>query len=129
MTEDARPAVGHLASRAPGEDGDDPYADVDLATLPDWWRRAIREFEAHDLRPYRPPRLADGTPVHEIVDDLEAELDVDVTFGRVGRDGQDWEVRVDGTVAGTVGRHRSPDGYTVYEVAPDSLAALVRDAV
>ena len=38
--------VDALRDREPGEDPDDPYADVDLDELPDWWREAVQEFAA-----------------------------------------------------------------------------------
>lgn len=129
MDEEDRPDVSRLASRAPGADPDDPYEDVDVASLPAWWRRAVSEFEAHDLRPYRPPRLADGTPLHDVAARLERELGASITFGTADEDFRDrWTVRVDGDPAGKVGRHRSAEGYTVFEVDPDELASLVRQA-
>lgn len=119
MTEDHR--VERLRHRSPGEDPDDPYEDVDLADLPAWWRRAIREFREHDLRPYRPPRFSDGKLVHEVVASLEAAYDVDIGFGAVGSGFRErWTVRVDGEPAWEVPRHRAVEGFTVYEI--DSAA-------
>ncbi len=124
-----QPAVEDLRSRGPGVDPADPYEDVDLDTLPAWWRRAIEEFEAHDLRPYRPPRFADGSLVHEAIAALEAEFGIAIRIGCVGTDYREhWTVRVDGEPAGTVGRHRSTAGYTVYEVDRGTFEALVRES-
>lgn len=122
-------SVADLRDRAPGEDPDDPYADVDVSTLPAWWRRAIREFEAFDLRPYRPPRFEDGALKHEVVADLEAELGVEVELRGVDvTHGDDWTVYVDGSPAGAVGHRRSPEGYSVFEVDSDEFERLVREA-
>lgn len=122
--------VAALATRSPGEDPADPYADVDLATLPDWWREAVETFEAHGLRPYRPPRFADGVLKHEVVDRLQADLDVDVTLACFDADRPDrWQVRIDGEQVATVGHHRSPEGYSVFETDSSDFEALVRDAV
>lgn len=122
--------VRRLGARGPGEDPDDPYADVDASELPEWWRRAKREFEAHGLRPYRPPRFEDGTLKYEVVDDLEDELGVELTFTSLDSAyTEEWEIRVDGDVVGHVGRFRSPEGYTAYEMGSDDFAELVRSAV
>jgi hypothetical protein len=123
-------SIEALGSRSPGDDPEDPYADVDLSALPAWWRRAIEEFRAHDLRPYRPPRFADGTLAHEVIAPLEAELGVNIDFASVETDFREaWSVRVDGEPVGAVGRHRSPEGYTVYETDPGDLESLVRGAL
>jgi len=132
MTGDDRDrlSVVRLESRPPGSDPEDPYEDVDVSTLPAWWRRAIEEFEAHDLRPYRPPRFADGRLTHEVVDALEADLDVEIGFGSVDSEYRErWEVWIDGDPVAEVGRHRDPDGYTVYEIESEAFATLVRKAV
>lgn len=121
--------VAALRDRAPGEDPEDPYEDVDRSALPDWWRRAIEEFEAHGLRPYRPPRFDDGRLKHEVVADLEASLDVTIAVRGVDvRHGGDWTVWVDGEPAGTVGHHRDPAGYSVFETDAQAFERLVRAA-
>lgn len=130
MDENRRSDIDQLSSRSPGDDPEDPYADVDISELPEWWQRAIREFEAHDLRPYRPPRFADGTLTHRVVETLERDLGVDVSFGSRDDDYREqWEVRVDGSPVEKVARHRSPNGYTVYEIGSDRFESLVRSAV
>lgn len=122
--------VADLRDRAPGEDPTDPYADVDLDTLPDWWRRSIEEFEAFGLRPYRPPRFADGTLKHEVVADLEVTLGVELSVRGVDvTHGDDWTVFVDGEPVGSVGHHRDPAGYSVFEADADEFERLVREAV
>jgi len=120
--ETARPAS------APTSDLD-PYADTEESELPEWWQRAKRIHERHGLLPYRPPRLADGTPKHEIQSRLESDLDVNVRFRcRNPEQGADWTLLVDGQPAGRVGRHRSRDGYTVYELTPAELRTMIREA-
>jgi len=122
--------VAALAGRSPGEDPEDPYADVDVETLPEWWQRSIREFEAFGLRPYRPPRFADGALKHEVVADLEAEFGVEVDVRGVDvTHGDDWTVHVDGDPIGSIGHHRAPEGYSVFEVDSDAFEAMVRAAV
>lgn len=126
-TEDAERAIADLRSRSPGEDGEDPYANVDVSELPAWWRRAIEEFEAFGLRPYRPPRFADGVLKHTVVDRLEADHGVDIDFVGVNPQyEEDWTIRVDGEFVGPIGRHRSPDGYTVFEMDGDEFEERVR---
>lgn len=127
MSED-RPEIDRISARSPGSDPEDPYADIDVSTLPGWWRRAIREFEEHDLRPYRPPRFENDTPVHEVVRDLEREFEVELGFVCLDDGYRDrWTIRIDGEPVSTVGRHRSPDGYTLYEIRDTEFESLVRD--
>ncbi|GAB6862919.1 hypothetical protein ACFR97_13465 [Haloplanus litoreus] len=122
--------IEKLRARDPGEADDEVYEDVDIAALPGWWRRAIEEFEEHDLRPYRPPRFSDGTLKHVVVDRLESRYDV--TFRFIGMNvsyGDDWEVYVDGNRIGTIGRHRSPHGYTIFEMESDEFVSWVTEAI
>ncbi|MEF8885877.1 MAG: hypothetical protein V5A44_12255 [Haloarculaceae archaeon] len=122
--------IDGLRSNAPGADPEDPYADVDVDDLPEWWRRAVREFEDYGLRPYRPPRFDDGTQTHEVVPDLEEEFGVSISFRSVGGDHrEEWGVYVDGVRVLGVDKHRSTSGYTVYELSAERFETLVRDAV
>lgn len=124
---DADRSVADLRQRAPGQDPADPYEDVDHSTLPAWWRRAVEEFESYGLRPYRPPRFEDGTLKHEVVTDLQVEFDVEIAIRGVDvTRGDDWTVAVDGTVIGTIGRRRSPAGYTVFEGSGEAFASRIR---
>ncbi len=127
MTDDQ--GVEALAGREPGEDPEDPYADVPLETLPAWWREAVLEFAAHDLRPYRPPRFADDALTQPLIDELEAELGVTVRLmGLDARYLDDWSVVVDGEPVAEVPHRRSPDGYTRFGIDADAFEAVVREA-
>lgn len=116
------------ASLPPGHDEGDPYADEDLSTYPEWWRRNVEEFRDYGMRPYRPPRLADGTLVPPLVADLEAEFGVDVVFRSRDRETGAWEIRVDGEPVRPVDHERDGGGYTVYGIDSDGLRAAVREA-
>lgn len=119
-----------LRGRAPGQDPEDPYEDVDLDALPEWWREAVELHREYGLRPYRPPRFADGTLKHEVVPELEAELGVDIRLSGIdARYGDDWTLLVDGDPVAEIPRQRSPEGYTVYELDPGAFERLVRDAL
>lgn len=127
MTEDDR--VEELRTRDPGED-ESAYEDTDLADLPEWWRRNIEEHEEYGLRPYRPPRFADGVIVPPLLDDLRERFDVDIELvGLNATYGDDWSVHVDGSPAFEVSRHRDPDGYTIIEQSSDSFVETVEEAV
>ena len=116
------------ATRLPA--GDQPYADVDLAALPAWWRQAVEHFEARDIGPYRPPRFEDGTLTPELVAELEATLDVSIQFRcKNATVGADWTVLVDGESVGTIGRHRSRDRNTVFEMAGEQFADWMHSVV
>ncbi|THE64184.1 hypothetical protein D8Y22_14050 [Salinadaptatus halalkaliphilus] len=119
--------ITRLRSRPPGHDPDDPYEGVALETLPDWWARAVRLFESHDLRPFRPSRFADGELTHEVVDRLERDLDIAVRIAGVdARYGDDWTVFVDDEPVSSIPRRRSQDGYTIFERSSDEFEATVR---
>lgn len=130
MTEGTAGEIRRLAGRSPGEDAQDPYTDVDVDSLPDWWIDAIEEFEAHGLRPYRPPRFEDGTLKYRVISRLEGELGVSIRI--LGHDitvEDDWQVEVDDRRVGKISRHRSPDGYTVFEMDADEFEVWVRQEV
>lgn len=127
-TDDA--AIADLGSRPPGSDPADPYEDVDVSELPEWWQRTIEEFREYGLRPYRPPRFEDGTLKHEVVEDLKETHDIDIMFVGVDvRYGDDWTVRIDGTPVGEIGHRRSPEGYTVFGMTSDEFVDFVTDRI
>lgn len=108
---------------------DDPYEAMDVAELPAWWRENVETFNAHGLRPYRPPRFADGERTMDVIEPLEAELGVDVRLRcRNPHETDDWEVWIDDRRVARVGHHRDGDGYSVYEMEAEAFAAVVREA-
>ena len=118
--------IADLAHREPGEDDENPYEDVNIDSLPGWWQRAINEFAEYGLRPYRPPRLQNGELKHEVVEELEEQFGVDIVFiGKNTQYGDKWKVRVDGEMVDTVGKRRSPNGYTIFGVDSDTVRKLV----
>lgn len=118
------------ADLPPGYDEEAPYEDVDLETYPDWWRENVELFREHGLRPYRPPRFADGTLTTPLVEDLAAELDVEVELRTVNPQRRsDAEVLVDGERVAAVERSRENDGHTEYGTTADEFEAAVRSAV
>ncbi|WP_336361466.1 hypothetical protein [Haladaptatus sp. ZSTT2] len=118
------------ATLPPGYDEEDPYEDVDLSTYPAWWRENIEEFRRHEMRPYRPPRFADGEIVPPALLELEAELGVEIRLHAVNPEvGKNWEILVDGERIGEVGRTREGAGFTQYAIDAAEFAALVRDGV
>jgi hypothetical protein len=95
---------------------------------PEWWRQAAAEFERYDLRPYRPPRFADGTLKHEVVDRLEAEYGVAITFVSIDPEPNDeWEVRVDATTVFELGHRRHRAGYSIFETTAEQFESTVRE--
>ena len=115
-----------LQSRGPGEDDGDPYADVDIGALPYWWRAAIVAYEKNDFRPYRPPRLEDGALKYRVVESLEAEFEVTIRLLAIDPEyGDDWTLLVDDVEVGRIGRHRSPRGYSVFEISSDEFADVI----
>lgn len=117
-------------SLPPGFDEEDPYAGEDLSTYPDWWRRNIREFREHEMRPYRPPRFADDQLVPPLMMELEEQLDVTIEFRDTNPAEDDrWQLRVDGECVSTIGHHREGKGYTLYEIDSSEFETLIRETV
>jgi len=112
-----------------GCDEEDPYAGEDLEEYPEWWRRNIEEFRRYGLRPYRPPRFADGVFVPPVVEKLETETGRDVRL-RMPRseDARTWEVLLGRERVTTLDRYRHSDGYTVYRIESAAFERLVREA-
>jgi len=108
-------------------DGDDPYADVDIEQLPDWWHDAIVEFREHDLSPYRPPRFTDDVLVPPLIFQMKTAYDIEIKLLGVNVDhGDAWEICVDGEVASTVKRERLSDGYTLYKMTSEKFLDIVQ---
>lgn len=124
-----RDDVDALAGREPGEDGDDPYADIDISALPEWWRKGIEEHRAYGLRPYRPPRFEDDTIYPSLEADLEAEFDITLTLVCYDIETGVWSVVVDGEHIAELERERSPEGYSVIRTTGPAFRELIENAV
>lgn len=113
----------------PGEDTDE-YEDRDLNELPDWWKYAVEEHEAYDLRPYRPPRFEDDVLVPPLLETLEDRYGSSIQlFGINNRYGDDWVVYIDGESAFEIPRRRDPAGYTVFEHSSTKFEETIRSAL
>lgn len=120
--------VDDLASADRVSDPSVVYDDIDA--LPEWWRDLVYEFAEHDLRPYRPSRLADGELTYEVVESLQDRFDVTITLKSADPAGSDtWRVVVDGSTVLTTEHERRPSGYTQYAVTSAELTEAVSAAV
>lgn len=109
---------------------EDPYSDIILSELPDWWQKAIEEFREYNLDPYQPPVFKDGIYKYEIVNELEEELEADIDFiGREVPESDNWIVRIDNHPIGTIGHHRNSGGYSVYEMASQKFRKWVLNQI
>jgi hypothetical protein len=114
----------------PGYDEEDPYVDVDLDSLPEWWRRNVEKFRDSEMRPYRPPRFSDGELTPETISQLEQELDVSIRFRAINpHEGESWRIWVDGTPIETVEHIREGEGFTRYDIESTRFERIVRNAV
>jgi hypothetical protein len=117
------------ASLPPGYDEDSPYDGTELEALPAWWRENVDAFRRHGMRPYRPPRFADGAVTTEVIDRLEAEHGISVRIRALNpQAGGDWEIVVDGDPVGCIDRERTEGGYSEYGVTAAEFEALVVEA-
>lgn len=113
-----------------GDAESDQYVDRDVDSLPDWWRRHLARFAAHDLRPYRPSRFADGELVPPVVRDLERTYGVTIAFSRRNpQTDAGIDVTVDREAVCRIERTRVPEGYTVYSITAPEFRRLIRAAV
>lgn len=95
---------------------------------PAWLRKNVEEFREYYPRPYEPPRFTDDVLVPPVVFDLQDELSVDIQLRVVDpQDGNRWEVVVDRTVVGEVGRDRHVGGYSLFYCTADEFRAMVRE--
>lgn len=118
------------ASLPPGYDEEDPYEDVDLDSYPAWWRRNVEEFRRFGLRPYRPPRFLDGEFTTEVIDDLEAELGVEVRLRTTDPSvDHDWEVWVGDECVSPIEKRREGAAYSEYYMESSAFVELVRSHV
>lgn len=97
---------------------------------PQWWRRNAELRARMGLPEYEPSRLADGTYIHEIVAEIEAEHGVEVEL--VSEDPSYpsvWVFRLDGTDCVTAKRHRDERGNNVYQITAEELREQVAATV
>lgn len=127
MSEEDPPRPAHLP---PGFDEDSPYNAGKLDDHPDWWTQNIKVFREHEMRPYRPPRLSDGTVTTNIIDRLETTYDVDIRIRAVDpQDGGSWKILVDGEVATSVEHTRTESGNTRYELTAEDFEESITEAI
>jgi hypothetical protein len=106
---------------------EDPYEEVDVDRLPDWWAEASEEFRDHHLPPYNPPRFADDAFVPTVIERLENAHDVEIRLMGVDVEyGDSWGVYVDGTLVESVERERTAEAYTRYGITSDEFETIVR---
>lgn len=133
MTQDAdheKASIEYLGNRPAGKDPDDPYEDVNLEILPDWWCHSVEEFRQHELRPYRPPRFTDNELVPPMVEQLETDFDIDIRLlGLNVTEGDDWNIFVGDKEVASIGRHRDPAGYTVFELSRQEFEEVIREFI
>jgi len=124
---DDRPPAGLLA----GYDPDNPYEETDLKSLPEWWQRNVEIHRANDMRPYRPPRFADGESIPPVVEDLERELGVRVSLrGFAAADGDaNWGAWVNGERVASIDHRRTESGASRYGLGSEEFRRLVREAI
>lgn len=96
---------------------------------PEWWLENERIRESMGLPEYEPPRFNDDVYVHEVVVKLETEFECEIQIMGLGTDYlDDWEVRLDGETAFTMGRIRNEQGNTLYQVSSETFEKKVRQA-
>jgi len=93
---------------------------------PEWWETNSEIKRELGLPAYEPPTFEDGRYVHEVVDPLESRWDCSIQFAVVNPSYPDtWHVWIDGERAFAVGRYRTVDANTVYEMTADEFRSAV----
>lgn len=108
--------------------GDDSEM-TDPNDVPPWWEENVEIREELDLPGYDAPKFKDGTYVHSVVEELEAEYNCNIQFvdpspSKVSS----WEIRVDGHPIETVNRTRDVDANTVFSITASAFRSLITDA-
>jgi hypothetical protein len=107
-------------------DKENPYTDINIDQLPDWWRDAVIEFKAHDLPPYQPPRFSDDVLVPPILIGMETVFDIEIQLIGIDVDHDDtWGIHVGDEVIATVSRERTLSGHTRYDVTSRDFVEIV----
>ena len=112
-----------LAAPEPGMGEGDPED-------PSWVAENAALRERMDLPAYAPPQFEDGTPIHQVISELEATHDVSILLLGVDTEAFDpLEVRIDGEPAFDLDRTRTGDGNTVYLQTAADFRDAVREAL
>jgi len=132
MLEDANQHIMEDAPRSEhlpaGYDEESPYEGKNPSEYPEWWRKNIKEFREHNLRPYRPPRFRDGEYTPPVVQNLEKELDVEIVIRALNPSESDnWRIEVDGTPVAEIKKERAGEGFTVYGMSAEEFKSIVRE--
>jgi hypothetical protein len=97
---------------------------------PAWWRANDRLREEYGLPEYEPPTFEDGSYVHEVVAELEAEYEC--TIRLVNEDPTEtdsWTVLVGGERVESAGQHRDASVNSVFELTAPTFRRVVESAV
>lgn len=96
------------------------------ASKPDWWEKNETYRERFELPEYEPPRFYDGVYTHEVVVPLEEKYGCTIQFrGENTEYPDDIDVRVNGETVFSVGRYRTPNGNTRYEITSEEFRERV----
>lgn len=98
----------------------------DKSSHPYWWQSNERIKKAYNLPSYDAPRFQDGEYVHEVVNNLEEQLDVRIRFvnSEPVENGL-WEISVDGEPLRELERYRDDQANSVFELGSESFRELV----
>jgi hypothetical protein len=96
--------------------------------FPNGWVEQARFREEHDLPPFQPPRLTDGTRVRSIVRDLEDAHGVTLSFASYDVS-EGWMVEIDGEPAFPIDRYRDDAANTIVDVGADRFRERVSENV
>ncbi|MFA1611779.1 hypothetical protein [Halobellus rubicundus] len=89
---------------------------------PEWWERNAELREELGLPEYEPSRFADGTYVHEVIEELESEYGTEVEL--VSEDPSypsRWVIRIGGTDCVSAVRRRDDHGNNVFQISADEV--------
>jgi hypothetical protein len=96
---------------------------------PDWWEENSAIRAELGLPDYEPSQFKDGVYTHRVISGLEERYGVQIRLvGDDTRYGDDWDVRVDGTVVLSLGRHCDTDGNTVFEMDSNAFVDRFEEA-
>lgn len=101
-----------------------------MAEKPDWWIKNEKIRQKMELPSYDPPRFSDGRYTHEIIPKIESTHDCRIQFiSYVETEEREWNIRINGEDICQIGKRRTENGNTIYEIDSKSFEEEILESI